>query len=241
MPPRQLENPTWETLTGHHRRFALVNELAARFQADYSPLAGLREPTAAALGALAELVEPGERVTVLGPMSSVAGPFSLIARKMARQMVFDESRAPSAVRPKLAIERLGPRDVPAMLELIATVFPGYFRARTVELGRYYGVYDQEKIIAMAGERLFPVGFRELSSFCTLPEARGKGFARALTETLLTKGENRTPFLHVDADNRVAIKAYENLGFKDHAAMEITVIERTARAVTSSSRSEGRLI
>ncbi len=77
------------------------------------------------------------------------------------------------VRPALpgglrAVE-LGAVDVPEMLDLVERTRPGPFRPRTRELGTYLGVRDRDgALLAMAGERLRPPGFTEVSAVCTAP-------------------------------------------------------------------------
>ena len=70
-------------------------------------------------------------------------------------------------------------------------------------------------MAMAGERMKPDGFTEVSGVCAHPDHRGRGFAGALMRIvagrILARGE--TPFLHAYASNRGAIGLYESLGFR----------------------------
>jgi len=67
---------------------------------------------------------------------------------------------------------------------------------------------------MAGERMKPDGYTEVSGVCTHPDHRGRGYARALmrhvAQRILDRGEQ--PFLHAYASNRGAIALYESLGF-----------------------------
>lgn len=92
--------------------------------------------------------------------------------------------------------------------------PGPFRARTHTLGRFIGVRENGRLIAMAGERLHLDGFREVSGVCTHPEARGRGLAealsRAVAQRILDDGE--IPFLHAYAINEPALAIYRKLGF-----------------------------
>lgn len=68
---------------------------------------------------------------------------------------------------------------------------------------------------MAGERLRPPGWTEISAVCTAPEARGRGHAARLVSALmagiLARGER--PFLHVAETNTAAIALYERLGLE----------------------------
>ncbi len=57
-----------------------------------------------------------------------------------------------------------------MLALTALVFPGFFRARIYELGRYLGIRQEGQLVAMAGERFFAGRYREISAVCTHPDS-----------------------------------------------------------------------
>lgn len=116
--------------------------------------------------------------------------------------------------------RLGPADVPEMLDLVARTRPGPFLPRTVELGTYLGIRREGTLVAMAG-RLHPPGWTEISGVCTDASVRGQGLAsrlvRAVAYGIRERGE--TPFLHTSAANAVAIRLYESLGFQLRAHPE----------------------
>jgi predicted GNAT family acetyltransferase len=118
-----------------------------------------------------------------------------------------------------------------MLGLVDLTRPGPFAARTVEMGRYLGVRDEGRLVAMAGERLRPPGYTEVSAVCTHPDFRGRGHAKALisvlAEAICARGE--TPFLHVLPENRPAVATYEALGFRTQRTLQLTVLERPAAA------------
>jgi ribosomal protein S18 acetylase RimI-like enzyme len=111
--------------------------------------------------------------------------------------------------------RLGRADVPEILDLIARTQPGPFLPRTIEMGTYLGIRRDGALVAMAGERLHPPGWTEISAVCTDPAARGQGLATrligAVAHGIRQRGE--TPFLHTSAANTSAIRLYESLGFR----------------------------
>jgi predicted GNAT family acetyltransferase len=113
------------------------------------------------------------------------------------------------------VVRLGPADVPEMLALADRTKPGPFLPRTIEMGTYLGIRQGGALVAMAGERMHPPGWTEISAVCTDEAWRSHGFAsrliRALAAGIRARGE--TPFLHVVAANTNAIKLYEALGFR----------------------------
>ena len=114
-----------------------------------------------------------------------------------------------------------------MLALVELTRPGPFAVRTVELGGYVGVYDGDTLVAMAGQRLAPPGFREISAVCTHPDYRGRGLAAGLTSLvarrIVERGEE--PFLHHAADNEPARRVYEALGFEFRREVTWRVLTR----------------
>jgi predicted GNAT family acetyltransferase len=75
---------------------------------------------------------------------------------------------------------------------------------------------------MAGERLHPGSWVEVSAACTHPAWRGHGFGAALVSAVAQGARARgcEPFLHVVADNLGAIGLYGRLGFEVRRELEI---------------------
>jgi predicted GNAT family acetyltransferase len=117
--------------------------------------------------------------------------------------------------PDPAALRLGPQDVPEMLDLVARTQPGPFLPRTIELGSYLGFRHNGTLVAMAGERLHPQGWTEISAVCTDPAYRGRGLAGALVSAVgagIAERGDRV-LLHALATNLTAIGLYLSLGFR----------------------------
>lgn len=122
--------------------------------------------------------------------------------------------------------QLGPGDVPEMLALTAATKPGPFLPRTIRMGRYFGIRAEDgRLAAMAGERLLPDGFTEISAVCTDPGFRGRGYGRRLVSSLagMIMGELRIPFLHVLPENDGAKSVYKKVGFRVRQTMRLAVI------------------
>jgi predicted GNAT family acetyltransferase len=113
-----------------------------------------------------------------------------------------------------------------MLALVEITKPGPFRGRTHEMGRYLGIRVDGRLVAMAGERLRPVGYTEVSAVCTHPDYRGRGYGRDLVETLvrniIDRGE--VPILHVEKDNRAAF-LYEQVGFSRRQTIHLVALRK----------------
>jgi hypothetical protein len=50
-----------------------------------------------------------------------------------------------------------------MLALAGIAFPDFFRSRTADLGTYLGIFNGDRLVAMAGERLQLPGPRPANS------------------------------------------------------------------------------
>jgi ribosomal protein S18 acetylase RimI-like enzyme len=133
---------------------------------------------------------------------------------------------------------LQPADVPEMLALVERTQPGPFLPRTIEMGTYVGLRREGALLAMAGERLRPGGWTEISAVCTEPAFRGQGIATRLVRTVAAAIRDREerPFLHVAATNEPAIRLYRSLGFRLRRTVSFTSVreeQQPSRAKTSS--------
>ena len=101
-----------------------------------------------------------------------------------------------------------------LFDIVNLVQPGYFRPRTALLGDYFGIFKNNSLVAVTGERMKMDGFTEVSAVVTHPDHLGKGYAKQLIAHTVNKifGEDRFPYLHVAATNTAAIGLYEKLGF-----------------------------
>ncbi|MDG6106980.1 GNAT family N-acetyltransferase [Dactylosporangium aurantiacum] len=207
-----LDDPVGHSLRGHHAHLARWVGGAGTYQAGVATFATVpAEPGAGDWRDLARLLGSGELADLFSaPVAAPAG-WEPVFDLAGYQMVLERPVEP--VEPGTVVA-LGPADVPEMLALTARARPGPFWPRTVELGAYYGIREHGALVAMAGERLRPPGWTEISSVCTAAHARGRGLAsrvvRAAAERVAARGER--VFLHVAAANATAIRCYERLGF-----------------------------
>jgi ribosomal protein S18 acetylase RimI-like enzyme len=207
-----LDNPFWSALDSIHRAVALRAGDVARYPAAYAPFLGVASADAPVEDALDALVGPGESVYLIGIAPARHAGWTLQAFRPLAQMVCD---APLAVSEGPDIVRLGEAQRDDVLALTALVYPHYFRERTMELGRYFGIYEDGRLAAMIGERMGSAGSREMSAICTHPDFTGRGYARQLTAWLTneTLARGVQPFLHVSHENPRAKLLYEQLGYR----------------------------
>ncbi len=221
-----LDNAVWWSLTSYHRQHAEVRGRAACYRRDASPFAAMESLDEEAWRDLTTLVGH-ERTCVLfcaDIPTVLPGGWDLRERGEGRQMIIDRDRL-TAVKP-VALRLLTADDAPQMLELAAITRPGPFRSATVELGRYYGHFQGERLVAMAGERLHLDGFTEVSAVCTHPDVQGQGLASALSYHVASGilEEGRRPFLHVAASNERARRVYEALGFRQRRLVDFALVQ-----------------
>ncbi|WOX07510.1 GNAT family N-acetyltransferase [Streptomyces sp. N50] len=209
---RVLDNPARAALTGPHAHFAERRGRVLRYPVDVTPWLALPdEPDADDWADVAAMSGPGAEIPLLGFRDRVPDDWEITFHIDGVQMVDDGLAA--APDPEAVL--LGPADVPEMLDLVERTKPGPFLPRTIELGTYLGIRRDGALVAMAGERLHPPGWTEISAVCTDPSARGEGLASrlilAVAHGIRERGE--TPFLHTGASNATAIRLYESLGFR----------------------------
>jgi len=222
-----LDRPVWTALRTRQAGIAVGDGRAVRFAPDYGLFAAAADGSAESLGALGALVPAGGGVAVVEAVAPGAVPGLGAEARHLWQMIAPELTA-AGPAPEFEIVDLVETDAAQMLALATLTEPGPFFGRTHQLGDFVGVKDaQGALIAMAGERMKPVGFTEVSGVCTHPDHRGRGLAGALMRVvagrILARGE--TPFLHSYAHNKGAIALYQSLGFSLRREMSMTVLSR----------------
>lgn len=220
-----LDNPFWSSLRSVHRDLALAIGEVARFPPEYAPFLGVASVDVDAESALEALVAPEETVYLIGPVPRVLAAWSLKAYQPLAQMVRE---APIPVIDGPEMIELGETHRADVLELTALVYPHYFRQRTMDMGRYFGIYQEGRLAAMIGERMGTETARELSAICTHPDFLGRGYARRLTAMLTndTLARGALPFLHVSYENPRAKSLYDQMGYRVRRDVAFSSLRRS---------------
>src|SRR5690242_3168419 len=213
-----LDNPFWSSLRSIHCGLAISSSNdAARYPPEFAPFLGAASADVGADEAIAPLLAPDEAVLLLGVLPKLSGAWKLETFRPLAQMIRDEPLEVPDGPEIIALDESHRADV---LALVALVYPHYFRPRTMELGRYFGIYvpdanGEVRLAAMIGERLGTDTHTEMSAICTHPDFTGRGYARRLTAFLTndTLARGRTPFLHVSYENPHAKSLYERMGYR----------------------------
>lgn len=218
-------NIIWRCMAGAQRALTVGTDRARRYAPGFSPLVAFADPQAPAFDDLVPVCEPGTAF-YCSEWSGPAPPGWAI-RRDARMLVMAWAGGAAPADDAPGAVRLTHAHVPQMCALAELTRPGPFDVRTIDFGEYFGAFDGDRLIAMAGERMHDDQLREVSGICTHPDAQGRGLARRLTALVvrreLARGE--TPFLHVVATNARAIALYGRMGFAAARDVPVRVIAR----------------
>lgn len=221
------DNAAWHSLTGAHAHLAIGDDLVRRYPDDVAGFVGVRswdEP--AVWDSLATVVGSGNEFSISSPDVAPEGAGAPAAapapqlpdgwvetfRGAGVQLVETDRLRP---RPDDEAVELGQADVADMLALVERNRPGPFRPRTYLLGRYIGIRREGRLIAMAGERLRPGEWTEISAVATDEAYRRQGLASRLVLDVAFHIQQRggRAMMHAAASNVNAIAGYEKLGFE----------------------------
>jgi GNAT superfamily N-acetyltransferase len=219
-----LDNPFWSSLATLHRGFALEADGVLAYPAAVAPFLGIPAAGSVSAAALDALVPAGQVAYLVGPRPEVPAGWRLDDLGPILQMVCP---APIAEVDGPHIDELFDADRQLVLDLAALVYPHYFRPRTTELGRYFGIRGPGRLDAMIGERTGMPGLREISAVCTHPDCLGRGYARRLLAHLSNDLHARgiTPYLHVSPANERAWRLYEQNGYRRRVSLPFWAVQR----------------
>ena len=214
-----LDRPVWNALTGRQAALAKGDARAWRLAEDYGVFVAAADWSAENLAAVRDLIPAGGSLWTVEAERQTPPPGTAMLKEAHLHQMVAETLTP-APPPAFEIVPLGEADAREMFVLARLTEPGPYNEGTHRLGQFVGVKHDGRLVAMAGERLRPTGFTEVSGVCTHPDFRGRGYAgglmRHVTAAILARGE--TAFLHSYASNAGTIGLYESLGFRFRSEM-----------------------
>ncbi|WP_185960438.1 GNAT family N-acetyltransferase [Pedobacter westerhofensis] len=215
-----LDNPLWHSLTTIHKQYCTGEGKIRVVLPEIFPYFAIENPAAEdQLGRIIPWLKAGDHLSLLGAIPArIPEALKLDYKYEIFQMIADRNELlPESL--DAAIERI--EDSDEVLAIKTDVDPHYYQPDTFKLGRFFGIRDHNKLVAVAGERIKLPGFTEISSVCTYPEYRGRGYATQLITHLhnLNLKEGYIPFLHLTKDNP-SIRLYEKLGFRMRSSPSI---------------------
>jgi ribosomal protein S18 acetylase RimI-like enzyme len=211
-----LLEPVRYALNSVHAHFVIGHAPARRYPPEVAPFAVIDDMSGPTLERLKELLTSGERVYIFNEPPALMDGLSVGPPLHTLQMLGPEPLPTVQAREgEINPILMTSEDAGEMLELITLAFPGFYQPRTHEMGTYYGIRVDGKLVAMAGERLSMTDYREISGVCTHPDYVGQGYARKLMIRLMADHASAgvESFLHVAKANIRAVAIYERMGFR----------------------------
>lgn len=221
-----LDNPAWNALISGNKSLSQGNEFVKYFVPDVSPFAAMETNSADNLKLLLDLVPFQNPIGFISSFEiEIPAYWDLVRFIKCHQMVYNGTTISGT--DKFNFLELTERHVPQMLALTKLTKPGPFAERTILFGQYSGIFENDELIAMAGHRLQPYNYIEISAVCTHPDHLGKGYAKELLKFHINKiiDMEKIPFLHVRHDNDRAINVYKQMGFKTRSEIYFYFIKK----------------
>lgn len=223
----QLDNPVWNALITGNKNLVMGNDFVKFYPEDVSQFASLKVNTPENFHRLHNLFSDTQSNVILETTEEAIdpAPWKLNHTSPFLQMVFEKD-LPYDGTSQFPIRQLGNKDIHLIQELVGLTHPGPFAQNTIALGHYEGIFDGERLVAMAGQRMHAAPYAEISAVCTHPEYLGRGYARQLIRNQIQRirKSGEIPFLHVSATNTRALNIYENMGFVVRRQMYVHFLE-----------------
>jgi ribosomal protein S18 acetylase RimI-like enzyme len=220
----KLDNPTWYSLSETHQEFSINYNNIKFYNPDYCPFGGVIIPEN-----ISESIDEYSKLTdgffVVGEKPQLSNQLKLNKELICLQMI-SNNRIDVEIKEEIVALKTS-EHIDALFELVNLVQPGYFKRQTALLGSYFGIFKDNKLIAVTGERMKMNDFTEISAIVTHPEYTGQGYAKQLIAHTVNNifDQNKTPYLHVVESNIGAIKLYEKLGFSTRRKMSLWHISK----------------
>ena len=218
-----MDNPVWEALNGRQAEFAIKGDGVLKYRPDVFIFAGIPDDSFDTIEKVAELYKQGEIMGLMGFKLDIEPYFKRVFEVQAYQMLADKAPEYKSVD----YVKLTTDDSSQIGELVELTKPGPYRPNVIELGNYVGIKEDDKLVAMVGERVKLEGYTEVSLVCTHPDYRGKGYAKTLSGVVIEDiiGRGDIPFLNVMTHNTAAFNLYNKLGFTTRVEYTISAYMR----------------
>ena len=224
-----LDNMIWSALTTGNNDIAIINGEVGCYLPEIAPFAGMKDFNATNLKKLYEFIRANRSVAIssLNKINHDESRWKLLQPMDVTQMVYEHAERTFTTKHSTLIVPLSEEHVPEMMELTTLTRPGPFLHHTIRFKNYFGIFIDGRLAAMAGQRMHPVPYMEVSAVCTHPDFRGMGYAKSLMLHIMKiiLDNSFTPFLHVLSDNSSAIQLYKTIGFHIRKQIFVDMIRR----------------
>jgi ribosomal protein S18 acetylase RimI-like enzyme len=231
-----LDNPAWNALISGNKHLSFGTEQVKYFDKEVSPFAAFIENTPEHFRELHELLPNNRLALLVSPLElNIPESWKILQVIKGLQMIYRNSpEKDTALRELIP---LTDEHIPEMVALARLTNPGPFETGTIKFGHYFGIFENDQLVAMAGQRLHVFNYAEVSAVCTHPDYTGKGFARQLMLHQIKRIHSGgcIPILHVKQENDRAIRMYERLGFQTRKQVYFHAIIKTIDDIETGVR------
>jgi len=203
----KLDNPVWNALNETHQSLSLNFGDIKFYKPVYCPFGALLSNKDSIKG-ISQYASLTNNFFIVGEKPLFEKSLSLHKQLICNQMILSNPVKVEITEQIIQLETA--RQKADLFDLVNFVQPGYFKSKTADLGKYFGIYKNNQLIAVTGERMKMDAFTEVSAVVTHPKHTRKGYAMQLikytTDQILN--ENKTPKIH-------SLQKYINQATKNH--------------------------
>jgi GNAT superfamily N-acetyltransferase len=209
----KLKNPVWYSLNETHNTFLLEFDGVQFYQPDVCVFGAFFDAskTAKALNEYSKIADRfflvAENQTPIIDTNNVILEKKIDGCQMVLENLIDLEITENIVL-------LTDDYIDEIYDLIWLVMPGFYKRRGFEMGKYFGIFKDSKLVSITGQRMQTDDFIEVSGVVTHPNYTKRGYAKQLvaytTKDILK--EKKLPILHTNKGN-TAIPIYEKIGYK----------------------------
>ena len=209
----KLKNPVWYSLNETHNTFLLEFDGVQFYQPDVCVFGAFFDAskTAKALNEYSKIADKfflvSENQTPITDTNNVILEKKIDGCQMVLENLIDLEITENIVL-------LTDDYIDEIYDLIWLVMPGFYKRRGFEMGKYFGIFKDSKLVSITGQRMQTDDFIEVSGVVTHPNYTKRGYAKQLvaytTKDILK--EKKLPILHTNKGN-TAIPIYEKIGYK----------------------------
>ncbi|WP_298488242.1 GNAT family N-acetyltransferase [uncultured Maribacter sp.] len=208
-----LKNPVWHALNEAHEKFAISLNGVKFYDPKICPFGAFDTPkkTSKALNEYAKLTNDfflvSENIDPIFDEKFVVLDRKIEGVQMVLKGTLEDCKITEEIVP------LTEEHVDEIYDLIWLVMPGYYKKRSFDMGSYFGIFKDNILVAVTGQRIQTNSFIEVSGVVTHPNYTRRGLAKQLvahtTKEILKTGKKA--ILHTTKGN-AAIKLYKKLGY-----------------------------
>ncbi|WP_299798133.1 GNAT family N-acetyltransferase [uncultured Maribacter sp.] len=210
---KQLKNPVWYSLNETHKKFAVEFDGVQFYDQEVCTFGSFFDELKTEKASSQYIKTTDSFFFVSENQTPLIDEIKIVLEKKINgcQMVLNQLPEVSITED---IVLLTDEYIDEVYNLIWLVMPGYYRRRTFDMGNYYGIFKEGKLVSITGQRMQTNLFIEVSAVVTHPDYTKRGLAKQLiahtTKEILKV--NKTPILHTNKGN-LAIPLYQKLGYE----------------------------